>query len=538
MWWWIGLATASVLEPSVTVQWKGQLGTLEVLPPLGVEVAEDAPAHVAIQYGQHAIAWDGEGAALARGVALGGVRGQEIQGEMELSLCLKTDGTCTPTRLMIEGTVANKPAGVALLEVSTGPVGVAQPDPQPETEHAEISDDYHTDAAALAQAAFEQAATDGRRVLLDFGAVWCPPCNQMAVEVLHADPRPEALEPFHLVVLDADDPRSFALKDRYAVQGYPTVVLVEPDGTELARLEGYPGQPEMLAWLERGAALDGPEADLASTDPATMSPQQAAEVAWALVQTRHEDVSPWLERAAEAASSVDFRLARVLTEPTVGDAEWLAENAAGHAIDWVYGSREALGEDPQGRAAMRTALLADLKGASGSDASDLYYLLAEVSDPEDRPVLYGAAAATLRTVVGDDWDRNRGHLTWLATLTERSGDPDGALTLLGEAAERYEAEPTFHLTACRILLREERYEEALTWAEAGLTRSWGDNRIRMATHAAEALVALDRQEEAEALADSTLQALPEGGDLDIRTDRYRTALHEVVSPNPESVEEE
>ena len=141
-------------------------------------------------------------------------------------------------------------------------------------------------------------------------------------------------------------------------------------------------------------------------------------------------------------------------------------------------------------------------------------------------------------MVGDDWDRNRGHLTWLATLTERSGDPDGALTLLGEAAERYEAEPTFHLTACRILLREERYEEALTWAEAGLTRSWGDNRIRMATLAAEALVALDRQEEAEALADSTLQALPEGGDLDIRTDRYRTALQEVISPNPESGKEE
>lgn len=526
MWWFIGLAAASGLQPMVTLEWRGASGQLLLVPPLDVEVAADAPARVRLEYGSQALDWSADGAALEDGLRLGKVRGHAVRGHIEVSLCQKSDGTCTPTVLDVSGQVDDTARGVAMLTVQPG-AREAAPEP---VAHKAPADDYQTDAAALADAAFEAAAADGRRLLLDFGAVWCPPCNLMAEEVLHADPAPEVLGSYHVVVLDADDPRSFVLKDRYAVGGYPTVVLVKPDGTELSRQVGYPGADEMVAWLEKGAAQEAPDANPAETDPSALTPQEAGDAAWALVQAGHEDVAPWLDRGAEAADHIPFRLARMSAQPSVDDAQWLAAHAPGHAMDWVYGARAALKDTPDGVAAMHAALRADLVGASGSTASDLYYLLAEVSPEEDQPLLFGVAASTLRTVVGDDWDRNRGHLTWLATLTERSGDVDGALALLRLAADRFPTEPTFHLTACGTLLRHERYGDALTWAEEGLARSWGDNKLRMAKHKADALTGLDRRDEAIAVAQAALDEAPDPGDLDVRSDRYRSALQALITP--------
>jgi thioredoxin-related protein len=106
------------------------------------------------------------------------------------------------------------------------------------------------------------AAESNRFILLDFtGSDWCPWCIRMDKEVFE---RP-AFADFaakHLVLVKLDFPRSKAqpaaekvqnqeLAQKFAIQGYPTYVLLDSAGNEVRRQEGYlPGGPsEFIRWI-------------------------------------------------------------------------------------------------------------------------------------------------------------------------------------------------------------------------------------------------------------------------------------------------
>ncbi|MGK7346568.1 MAG: protein-disulfide reductase DsbD family protein [Candidatus Nitrospinota bacterium M3_3B_026] len=81
--------------------------------------------------------------------------------------------------------------------------------------------------------AVAEAASAGRPVIIDFTADWCLPCKELE-HYTFSDPRViELSEKF--VMLEADvtksgDPETERLKEKYAVAGVPTVVLIDPAG--------------------------------------------------------------------------------------------------------------------------------------------------------------------------------------------------------------------------------------------------------------------------------------------------------------------
>ncbi len=86
--------------------------------------------------------------------------------------------------------------------------------------------------------AFAAARTSGKPVFLYWGAVWCPPCNQLKDTVFK---RAEFVAQSHLVVpvyLDGDTPRAQEQGDRFGVLGYPTVIMFNPAGEEITRIPG------------------------------------------------------------------------------------------------------------------------------------------------------------------------------------------------------------------------------------------------------------------------------------------------------------
>ena len=510
--WGLALAADGPPPPSVTLRWKGDASALTVQAPDGYTVAEDAPSTVRMATSDTEVVHRVLGASLVQGVPVGPVAGREWEGALEVPLCAKETGVCAPVTFALWAVTSPLPRGTVAVETRT-----------PErSDGAHRTAPWQADAGSTVAGVFAAAAVDGKRVLLDFGAVWCPPCNLLSAEVLHTETPPAILDAVHLGELDVDDPSSFPTKDRYEVGGYPTLIVTEPDGTEVSRLVGYPGKEAFLAWLESAVRQDVPDTDFSQVDPGSVSPEQAAEVAWLMVQ-KGGDAAPWLARA-EGVASLSVRLARVQVSPNLEDADWLADNAPGQALDWVFGALP-LAEEAEGPAVLRRAIEAQLRQAEGAEAADLLYLMAELADEPDAPVLYGAAAAALRTDLVGDPELDRGHITWLAVLQERSGDLDGAVRLLEDYAERYPEEPTFREAAAKRLYDWGQYDASLAQSAKALEVSWGDNRLRIAELHCRALLGLEREGDARTFAEGVLSETPAPAEgLKVRTGRYRTAL--------------
>lgn len=102
--------------------------------------------------------------------------------------------------------------------------------------------------------AFAAARAAGKPVFLYWGAVWCPPCNQVKATLFHRADFIGRSRDFVPVYVDGDKPGSQKVAARFHVQGYPTMVLFKPDGTEVTRLPGEVDPERYL--LALGAALD------------------------------------------------------------------------------------------------------------------------------------------------------------------------------------------------------------------------------------------------------------------------------------------
>src|SRR5207244_10634675 len=87
-------------------------------------------------------------------------------------------------------------------------------------------------------AAFVAAKTDHKPLFLYWGAVWCPPCNQVKATLFNRQDFIERSRYFVPVYIDGDSPSAQKLGARFNVVGYPTMILFDPDGREIVRLTG------------------------------------------------------------------------------------------------------------------------------------------------------------------------------------------------------------------------------------------------------------------------------------------------------------
>ena len=105
------------------------------------------------------------------------------------------------------------------------------------------------------EAAKKQAAKEGKDILMDFtGSDWCGWCIRLKKEVFSQEAfKKEA--PKHFVLLELDYPRSKQLaaklkaqneklKNAFAIQGYPTIMLTDATGKAYAKTGYQPGGPE------------------------------------------------------------------------------------------------------------------------------------------------------------------------------------------------------------------------------------------------------------------------------------------------------
>ena len=109
-----------------------------------------------------------------------------------------------------------------------------------------------------------QAKSEKKMVLMDFnGSDWCPPCKALRKTVLNSQEFKDFAKD-NLVLVDVDFPHqkqqteelkkaNKALSEKFSIEGYPTVIVLSPDGKELKKMVGYDGQSakEFIADLQK-----------------------------------------------------------------------------------------------------------------------------------------------------------------------------------------------------------------------------------------------------------------------------------------------
>jgi thioredoxin-related protein len=100
--------------------------------------------------------------------------------------------------------------------------------------------------------ALAKAKADKKMVLIDFtGSDWCPPCMALHKNVLTSKEF-ESYADTNLVLVVVDFPRqkeqteelkkaNNELKDKYNIEGFPTIIVLDTDGTQVSKDVGYDG---------------------------------------------------------------------------------------------------------------------------------------------------------------------------------------------------------------------------------------------------------------------------------------------------------
>ncbi len=155
-----------------------------------------------------------------------------------------------PFRLLLASTVAFLALGC---EVKTS----AEISPASPADKFEWLTDY--------KRAQEEAKATNKPLLIEFtGSDWCPPCKQMQKEVF-ATPEFQSYAAKNFISLEVDFPQrkeqarelavqNTELAQKFAVEGFPCILLLGSNGAILAKRVGYdPGEGPagFIAWLEK-----------------------------------------------------------------------------------------------------------------------------------------------------------------------------------------------------------------------------------------------------------------------------------------------
>ena len=174
-----------------------------------------------------------------------------------------------------------KPMPAPPTTTSTTPAGSLQAPPEHPTRAARPPGIAWFDGDITA--ALAAAKAKDLPVLLYWGAVWCPPCHLLKATVF-AQPEFQAKTRLFIpVYLDGDDAGAQRWGEQFKVSGYPTLVALRPDGSEIKRISGGADLNRYASMLDDALEDERPatevlEALVKSADGA--NPESCRRIAW------------------------------------------------------------------------------------------------------------------------------------------------------------------------------------------------------------------------------------------------------------------
>jgi thioredoxin-like negative regulator of GroEL len=398
--------------------------------------------------------------------------------------------------------------------------------------------------------ALREARRDGKLVLVEAWAPWCHTCLSMRNYVL-PDPAVAGLRDRVLfAAIDTDRPTNAAFLERYPVDAWPTLFVLDPQNEKLlGHWQGSASPAELRELLvgaldQRAAVLDpaGPFGALLEAESAAAKGEHAAAAAaYALALARSDARWPRRsealagliaaahdrERWTECAELGSEHLPAITGSSLPADTAYLVLDCASHDLD--DGSRSRARDAAIARLRQHTA--APPPGASADDQADALATLADAlrdqGDAEEARRLTETRLALLERAARE------------ATTVERAATFDygrmGAYLELGRGEEavamlrqRIAELPDSYEPRARLaeaLEKLGRDAEALRAVEGALERAYGPRRLRYERLRATLLGKLGRVPEQRAALEAVLEGYQSLPSAVRRTLRQRELEH-------------
>jgi thioredoxin-like negative regulator of GroEL len=188
------------------------------------------------------------------------------------------------------------------------PAAAASPGVQPDGTVVSAVPWFH---GSLEQA-IAKASAERKLVLVDVGAYWCPPCHRLDEEVFVRPEVGEAIAArFVAVHVDAEKGDGPEISERYHVQAFPTLLVLESTGIEKGRVVDFLPAADLLAALEAIAQGGNVLADLedrVANSPDDMKLRYELGQAW-LLSAKPDSARPHLDAVLVADPKNEMGLA-------------------------------------------------------------------------------------------------------------------------------------------------------------------------------------------------------------------------------------
>jgi len=392
--------------------------------------------------------------------------------------------------------------------------------------------------ATLAQAQKQQ-----QPVLLEFHAPWCHSCYYMEKEVLTGAEWQRFQQQALVLPVDTDTPEGTALKERYAIIGVPSFVLVKPDGSELGRIVGDMPRAQFygelaalqknaggLATLQAMAQEFSPLGDRSALQAVKILRRGylgAAGMAWwnslpaarrAVLETNPELVRElaWLrvmaaERAEPADAATCAALApSLLTSADASQCSFAAEvsllNSCTRSLPAPERAALFGATRPALEKLVREKVLAPQPQCSDNrDPVLLAKELAELSgEPAQGKAILDYAIAHSNAQLAKGVARNKSIADNQRVFLEAAGRTEELDQLLARLTKAYPDDYVYANRYARALAARGAHAKALAWFEKAATKAYGLNRLRNAQEQVKSLIALAKPNEAAAVAQAVL----------------------------------
>jgi thiol:disulfide interchange protein len=104
-------------------------------------------------------------------------------------------------------------------------------------------------------AALTMAGKQGKPIMVDFMATWCPPCHAMEDSTFSVPAVIRKTEAFIPVRIDVDEQRQVAIAyngnaRKYGGVGIPNILFMDSAGRELKHIVGYYGPDRLIAVMD------------------------------------------------------------------------------------------------------------------------------------------------------------------------------------------------------------------------------------------------------------------------------------------------